>query len=98
MTCRITDMHDKEVINLANGSRLGNVDDVVLDTTTALLTAIIIYGKQKLFGIRGHEDDLVIPWENIEVIGEDTILVHYDFIPAPPSAKRKNSISNALGL
>ena len=35
MVCRITDMHNKEVINICDGMRLGRVDDVEVDTCTA---------------------------------------------------------------
>lgn len=75
MFCRITDMHDKEVINVCDGSRLGCVDDVEVDTCTAQLCAIVIHGKPKLLGFAGHEEDIIIPWNQIEIIGEETILV-----------------------
>jgi len=76
MLCRITDMHEKEVINVCNGSRLGCVDDVEIDTHTAQLCAIVIHGRPKALGLMGHEDDIIIPWKEIEVIGEETILVN----------------------
>lgn len=76
MVCRITDMHDKEVINICNGCRLGVVDDVEVDTCSAQVSAIVIHGRPKCLGIFGHEDDLVIPWRDIEVIGEETVLVN----------------------
>ncbi len=75
MFCRITDMHDKEVINVCDGTRLGCVDDVEVDTCTAQLVSIVIYGHAKCMGLLGHEDDIVIPWKDIRVIGEHTILV-----------------------
>ena len=37
--------------------------------------AIVIRGRYRLFGLLGREEDTVIPWEDIQVIGEDTILV-----------------------
>lgn len=83
MLCRINDFKYKDVVN-AQGIRLGFVGDVELDTQNAALTAIVIYGKYRLFGLFGREEDTVIPWENIEVIGEDTILVN-----APSKGKRR---------
>ncbi|MBQ4617911.1 MAG: YlmC/YmxH family sporulation protein [Clostridia bacterium] len=68
-------MHDKEVINVCDGSRLGCVDDVEIDTCSAQLCAIVIHGRPKAMGLMGHEEDLVIPWKQIEIIGEETILV-----------------------
>lgn len=87
MNCRIVDMRHKEVINKRNGTRLGCVDDVEVDTRDARLVAIVVYGRPKCFGLLGREEDIVIGWNNIELIGEDTILVN-----DCPSPKRKKKI------
>lgn len=47
MICRITEMHNKEVINVCDGTRLGCVDDVEVDTCTAQLVAIVVHGRGK---------------------------------------------------
>ena len=100
MFCRITDMHDKEVINVCDGMRLGCVDDVEVDTCTAQLTAIVIYGRPKCLGLLGHEEDIVICWKEIEVIGEQTILVNHPLPLCPTNAcgrnKRRNSILSGI--
>lgn len=77
LICRINDFKYKDVVNAADGVRLGCVGDVELDTRNATLTAVVIHGRYRLFGLLGREEDLVIPWEDIEIIGEDTILVNY---------------------
>ena len=78
MTCRIVDMKNKEVISVKDGCRIGCVNDVEVDMKCAKLVSIIVYGRPKCLGIFGREDDVVIKWENIEVVGEDTILVNYN--------------------
>lgn len=83
MGCRIVDMRHKEVINIKDGTRLGCVDDVEVDMKCAKLIAIVIFGKPKCFGLFGREDDLIIKWEEIEVIGEDTILVCHNICRRP---------------
>ncbi len=75
MLCRITDLRDKEVINLKNGCRLGFVDDVEVNTCDARVCAIVVFGRARCFGILGREEDIVIPWSEIEIIGENTVLV-----------------------
>ena len=75
MTERIAELKDRQVVSVSDGTVLGMVGDIELDTESGRLTAIVIYGKQKAFGILGREDDLVIPWSEIEVIGNETILV-----------------------
>ena len=89
MIARITDMHDKEVINLSDGARLGFVDDVEVDTCTAQIVALVICGRSKFFGLLGREQDIVIGWKDIEVVGEETILVNFACSPGEKRACRR---------
>ena len=75
MVCRMDSLRDKEVINVKDGGRIGFVCDVEVDTQEARLTAVVVYGKMRLFGLLGREADFVIPWGDIVLIGEDTVLV-----------------------
>lgn len=81
MIARISDMHEKEVINISDGTRLGFVDDLEVDTCTAQITALVIGGCNRLFGLLGRESDIVIQWKDIEVIGDETILVNFSCPP-----------------
>ena len=92
MRCSIADMRNKEVINLQDGTRLGFAGDVEIDTENARLTAIIIYDRARFFGLLGRTDDIVIPWENIDVIGDETILVKHTLYASPQ--RRSQSLWN----
>ncbi len=100
MFCRITDMHDKEVINICDGMRIGCVDDVEVDTCTAQLVSIVVFGRPKFFGLFGHEEDIVIGWKEIEVIGEQAILVNHPFPPRVGNGcckkRRKNGLLGSI--
>jgi len=76
MHCRVTDLRYKEVVNVRDGSCLGYVSDIEVDTATARVVSVIIFGRRRFLGLFFREDDIVIPWCDIEVIGEDTILVN----------------------
>ncbi len=79
MICQFEDLRCKEIINIKTGCKLGYPDDIEFDTCTAKICKLIVYGKSKFFGLFGREEDFVIPWCNIEIIGQDTILVTCDF-------------------
>lgn len=79
MTCSIAELRNKEVICKLNGTRIGNVDDVELDVNSGRLVSIVIYGKGKVMGLFGKSEDFIIPWDDIDVIGEDTILVKCEY-------------------
>ena len=90
--CRITDLRNKEVINITDGSRLGCVYDAEFDVCTAKIVAIIVPGPAKFFGLFGRDEDYIIPWDNIEKIGDDIILVCYN-IPHYIKKKKKGMFS-----
>ena len=72
---RIYDFRQKEVINLADGARLGYVFDAEIDPETGRIEALIIPGQSKVLGIFGKENEFVIPWESIRKIGDDIVLI-----------------------
>ena len=76
MIQRIAELKDRQVVCVNDGTILGFVGDIELDTENGQLSSIVIFGKPKALGIFGREDDIVIPWENIKTIGEETILVN----------------------
>ncbi len=61
---------------MKDGCVLGFVSDIELNTESGALTSIIIFGRLRLFGLLGREEDIVIPWEDISVIGSETVLVN----------------------
>ena len=75
MIQRIAELKNLQVVCVENGNILGYVGDIELDTSNGKLSAIVIFGKRKGLGIFGREDDVIIPWENITIIGDETILV-----------------------
>lgn len=78
MQCSFEALRNKEVIDIENGERLGFVDDVEINLSTAEVNAFIIFGREKLFGLLGHEENIVIPCQAIKVVGSDVILIARD--------------------
>ena len=77
MSCCISTldaMKNKEVINICDGRRLGYVVDGQIDIVQGKLLSIIVPGECNFLGI-SRGDDILIPWECIERIGDDIILV-----------------------
>lgn len=90
MPCRLQELRKKEVINAANGCRIGYVDDLEIDTKCARVIALIVYGRPRLFGLFGRNNDCMIAWEKIRLIGEDAILVESEVQKMPNKAKKRN--------
>ena len=72
---RIYDFRQKEVIDLTDGARLGYIFDAIINEETGKVESLVIPGQGKVLGIFGKENECVIPWERIEKIGDDIVLV-----------------------
>ncbi len=84
--CRISDFGEKEVINLIDGARLGCVTDVMFETDSGKIVAIIVPGQKESFFERCGEYE--IPWCDIERIGDDFIFVRFS-PPLRPLPRKK---------
>ena len=89
MIYSFNDVRNKEVINIKTGCRLGYPDDVEFDSCTAKICRLIIFGRARCFGLFGRDEDISVRWCDIEVIGEDTILVSCDVPSNSPNGRRK---------
>ena len=81
MDTRIAQLRYKEVICVADGSRLGYVGDLEVDLETGQVRALVIPGRRRLFGLLGREEDRYIPWSAVRRFGEDIIRVDGDGTP-----------------
>ena len=78
MCCRIADLRNKQVVCVKNGCVLGFISDIEINTSNGSLDSIVIFGRPRFLGIFGREEDIVIPWHDISVIGRETVLVNTD--------------------
>lgn len=68
------DLREKEVINLCDGTRLGCPSDFEFSSCDGKICSIVIVRPTGFCGL-GRGRELVIPWNKIECLGEDAILV-----------------------
>lgn len=90
----INSLFDKEIISIVDGARMGDIKDIQFNETTGEITALIISGKFRLFGFFGRKERSVVPWKNVRVIGEETILV--DSFIQEENKKESKSIIKAF--
>lgn len=75
MLYTLSEIRRKEIIDTRTGIILGRADDIQFDPKTSEIISMLIYGRPKLFGFLGKENDLCVRFENISLIGKDAILV-----------------------
>jgi YlmC/YmxH family sporulation protein len=88
MDGRFCELQKKEIVNIRDGNKIGYPDDILFDLQSAQIKALVVCGRLRWFGLMGRQPDLQIPWCDIEIIGEDTILVRADQLPKEASKPR----------
>lgn len=83
----------KDVINISDGKRLGNIGDIEIDMKTGKIFSVIISKQARMLGIFGKDVEIVIPWEEIMKIGEDVILVRVNSVNSVTEPIQKTTIS-----
>jgi YlmC/YmxH family sporulation protein len=72
---KISELQAKDVVNIADGKKLGQIQDLEMDLQQGLIKAIVVPTEQKLFSWLSSGQEVVIPWNQIVKIGSDVILV-----------------------
>lgn len=74
MSMGFTQLQCKEVICVRDGRRLGFVSDVLIEMPAGTVCAIVVPCPGRFPGV-GRREDFRIPWNCIQRIGPDIILV-----------------------
>lgn len=67
------ELRAKEVVNAADGRRMGRIVDILFARDTGAVSGIVVPLTRK--GVFGKNQDVFIPWRCVQKIGEDVILV-----------------------
>ncbi len=71
---RMSELQNKNVINLVDGKNIGNIIDMSVDEK-GVTTGLIVEKKKFFISFFSNNKEIVIKWNQIEKIGEDVILV-----------------------
>ena len=89
MQCRFRRLRRKEVINICDGCRLGFVSDVDVRIPEGQVVAVVVNGPARFFGLFGRGEEFYIPWDCIQRIGDDIILIDKPFQRRRPEPERR---------
>jgi len=70
---RLSDLQNKDIVNMSDGKRVGKIIDVVIDEAGNMLSLII--QRTKLFNMIPNNNESEVKWSQIKKIGEDVILI-----------------------
>lgn len=71
----LSDLQNKDLINIIDGKKIGNIIDARFNVNTGLIEKLIIEPSKSLFTLKNNT--LELNYSDINKIGEDVILVSY---------------------
>jgi YlmC/YmxH family sporulation protein len=75
---KISELQSKDVVNISDGRKLGQIHDVELDLRLGTIKAVIVPSESRFFSWISSGHEWIIPWNKIVKIGSDVILVRLD--------------------
>ena len=75
MDITFCELRNKDVVNICDGKNLGNITDMIIDTTCGRIIGIVVPSSKNFFNIFKSNNDILIPYNRICKIGKDIILV-----------------------
>ena len=78
MTVKFSELCDKEVINCATGESLGFVSDIVISCEDGRVCELLVTPDGGGFSFK-KETPISVPWDKIDRIGSDFIIVNGSF-------------------
>lgn len=71
---RLSEIQNKDVININTGMKIGNIIDIKVNSESGKIESLILE-KKKFASLFSSNDEVEIYWNQINKIGEDVILV-----------------------
>lgn len=78
MLFKISELGNRDIINIVDGLRLGPVKDMHINLETGMVESLVLRGGKRFFGLFGFGRDVIIPWQKIKKIGINAVLVECD--------------------
>jgi YlmC/YmxH family sporulation protein len=72
---RLSDLQKKDVINVLDGKKIGNIIDIKIEETTGKIIALVVEANKFILNIFANKEEFDVYWPQIQKIGEDVILI-----------------------
>jgi YlmC/YmxH family sporulation protein len=77
---RLCELTGKEIINIYDGMRMGNVgeSDMLIDQESGRIISITLPNRGNILTFWSERQKMVIPWEAVKKIGREVMVVEVD--------------------
>lgn len=75
MSAKISDLQERQIVNIADGKCLGNIKDIELNILDGSIQALVLPGAGGFWNLLQNQGELLIPWQKVVRLGVDVVLV-----------------------
>lgn len=75
MSAKISDLQERQIVNIADGKCLGNIKDIELNTFDGTIQALVLPSTGGFWSLLQNQGELLIPWQKVVRIGVDVVLI-----------------------
>ena len=75
MSAKISDLQERQIVNIADGKCLGNIKDIELNILDGSIQALVLPGVGGFWSLLQNQGELLIPWQKVVRIGVDVVLI-----------------------
>ena len=72
----LQDLQSKDVVNVVDGSKLGKVTDLEIDSASGRITSVIVNNNSRFMNFFTGNNQITIKWDQIVKIGGEVIIVN----------------------
>ncbi len=94
MIVHMCDLAKQDIIDIQTGCKVGKLCDFCVDTSTAMITNLIVIRRTSFLSIFRGGEEIIIPWCDVHMFGRDTILISK--CPQLNKKKKKNNIISEI--
>lgn len=76
MKMRLSDLQSKDIVNVQDGKKIGNIVDIKINEQGDM-EGLVVERTKFLISMFSSRNEIEIKWSQIEKIGEDVILVNF---------------------
>ncbi len=75
MSAKISDLQERQIVNIADGKCLGNIKDIELNILDGTIQALVLPNTGGFWSMLQNQSELLIPWQKVVRLGVDVVLI-----------------------
>ena len=83
MRAKISDLQERQIVNIADGKCLGNIKDIELNVREGTIQALVLPATGGFLAMLQNQGELLIPWQKVVRIGVDVVLIDMPELAEP---------------